>query len=63
MSQQDFRARVKAGFVLAGTSLHDWCRRNEVSPSYAHAVLSGATNGPAACALRERLLRESQQAA
>lgn len=59
MSQPDFHARVKAGFVLSGTSLNAWCRNNGVSPSYAHAVLTGTTNGPAAQALRQRLLNAS----
>lgn len=59
MSQPDFHARVKAGFVLAGTTLNSWCHKNGVSPSYAHAVLTGATNGPAAQALRQRLLNAS----
>lgn len=59
MSQPDFHARVKAGFVLCGTSLNAWCRENGVSPSYAHAVLTDATNGPAAQALRQRLFNAS----
>jgi hypothetical protein len=59
MLQPEYCSRVKAGFVLKGTSLHAWCRDNDVSPSYAHAVLTGATNGPAAQALRQRLLNAS----
>jgi hypothetical protein len=59
MLQPDFHARVKAGFILAGSTLNAWCRSNGVSPSYAHAVLTGDTNGPAAIALRQRLLNAS----
>lgn len=46
---------VRAGFIRQGTSLRKWCRINGVDPGYAHKVVAGRTNGPAALALRERI--------
>lgn len=57
--QPDYNARVKAGFILRGTTLGAWCRANGVWPSYAYMVLKGSTNGPTAQALRQQLLTAS----
>lgn len=56
-------ADIRAGFVRQGTSLRGWCRSNGVDPGYAHKVVAGRTNGPAAQALRERITIASAQEA
>ncbi len=55
--------QVRAGLTAKGSSLNAWCQRQGVQRSYAHRALTGETNGPAALALRERLVSESQQVA
>jgi hypothetical protein len=48
-------ATARAGFILQGTTLRGWCRRNGVDPGYAHRVLAGKLDGPAAKNLRLRI--------
>jgi hypothetical protein len=55
--------RVRAGFTEGGGSLRAWCIRKGVQPSYAHRVLVGLKNGPAAQELRQTLVNESGVAA
>lgn len=50
---------VRAGLTAHGDSLRAWCLRDGVGPSYAHRVLAGVKNGPAAVALRKRLISAS----
>lgn len=52
-------AEIRAGFVLQGSSLGRWCRINGIDPGYAQHVLMGHRNGPAAKALRERIINAS----
>lgn len=52
-------SEVRAGFIRQGSSLRQWCRSNGVDPGYAHKVMTGQTNGPAALALRERITNAS----
>jgi hypothetical protein len=47
---------VRAGFVRQGRSLHRWCQENGVAHSNARDCLLGVWNGPAATALRSRLI-------
>jgi hypothetical protein len=56
-------ADVRAGFVRQGKSLRSWCRSNGIDPGYAHKVLAGRTNGPAALALKERITEASSREA
>ncbi len=51
--------QVRAALVGSGDSLRAWCLRNGVSPSYAHRVLRGEKDGPAAQEMRTRLLAET----
>lgn len=55
-------ARVRAGFLMRGTTFKAWCREVGISPSYAHEVMADKTNGPKAMALRARILDEAQRA-
>lgn len=55
-------AAVRAGFIIQGTTFKAWCRRVGVDPSYARAVVTGATNGRKAQALRTRILQASRRA-
>lgn len=52
-------ARVKAAFILRGTTLRAWCRSEGISTAYASRALAGKQLGPKAAALRERLLTAS----
>jgi hypothetical protein len=47
---------VRASFVQQGTSFAKWCEEHGIVRQYAGAVLLGKRNGPAAKALRRRLL-------
>ncbi len=47
---------ARAAFTQAGTSLRAWSMANGIAPSYACRVLAGMKNGPAAVALRSRIL-------
>ena len=49
-------ARVRAGFILQGSTLKAWCRGERVDYAYAHKVVDGKTNGPKAKALRQRIV-------
>ncbi len=55
--------QVRSRFTEGGSSLRAWCIANAVSPSYAHRVLAGKKNGPAAAELRQVIIRESEVAA
>jgi hypothetical protein len=51
------RHAVRAGFLIKGTTLADWCRENGIEPSWAFQVLDGRRDGPAARRLLRRLSR------
>jgi hypothetical protein len=59
MTNRQFYARVKAGFVLKETSLHAWCIRNKIRRQNARDALLGEWTGDGANALRERLAIEA----
>lgn len=51
--------RVKAGFIVAGTSLTAWGREHGVNASNARHCLVGSWNGPKAKDLRARIIKAS----
>lgn len=57
----DDLARVRAAFILQGTTLKAWCRQAGVDASYAHKVLAGQNAGPKAKALKTRIVKASRQ--
>jgi len=52
---RDVVRRVRAAFVMAGTSLKAWCQANHVDYGWAWRSLSGKAKGPAARAMTERI--------
>lgn len=50
---------VRSAFVSQGSSLHRWCRENQVDWAYACNALSGKAQGPAAVRLKARILQAS----
>lgn len=56
----DKLAQVRAGFIVQGTTLAQWCRNNGVDPSWAWKVLKGEHLGQRSLALRRRLLTASR---
>lgn len=52
-------AKVKAGFILKGTTFKAWCRGIGVDPGYAHRVLTGVHAGPKALQLKASILSAS----
>ena len=50
-------AKVRAGSVAGGSSLHRWCRKNGEDTSNARRAVLGTWKGPKASQPRERLLR------
>lgn len=51
--------RVRAGFVIRGTSLTAWCRSNGVKQQNAHKALRGEWQGPKATEVVEAILKAS----
>ncbi|MGO2233490.1 MAG: hypothetical protein ACTH5B_05405 [Marinomonas sp.] len=51
--------RVKAGFILQGSSLGRWCLNNGVSRQNAAQALKGIWNGPKSTALKELIVAAS----
>lgn len=49
------RNMVRAGFILDGTTLNQWCKENGVHRSYAERALDGDVDGPKANELAWRL--------
>ena len=47
---------IVGAFRANGGNIHDWCKRNDVTPSAARNATSGQSRGPAATALLERLI-------
>lgn len=55
----DLLRQVRARLVQQGTSLSKWCSENGIKRQWATAVLVGRRNGPAARAMRDRLVEET----
>jgi hypothetical protein len=53
----DLISRVRAGFIMRGTSLHSWCREHGVYPSNANACLTGRWRGKRGVALKASICR------
>jgi hypothetical protein len=52
---RDLLRKVKAHFILEGTTLTAWCRDNGINMPNAREALMGTWDGPAGRRLRERL--------
>ena len=52
---KELHAAVRAGFIVRGTSLNEWCRKNGITRQYADVVLLGKSDGPKAKELRYRI--------
>lgn len=48
--------RVRAGFMLKGTTLTEWCRQNGTHISNARNALIGTWDGPKGQAMRAKLV-------
>jgi hypothetical protein len=59
MDESTDLARVKAGFILKGTTFKAWCRGIGVDPGYAHKIVAGKHNGPKARQIRQLALNAS----
>ncbi|MEC7308559.1 hypothetical protein [Vibrio crassostreae] len=51
--------KVKAGFIIKGTTLGVWCRESGVKQSNVISCLVGSWDGPKAKILRSKLIMES----
>ena len=56
----DLHARVRAGFLLQGTTLTEWCRSNGTHISNARGALLGTWNGPKGKAMRSRIIKAAR---
>lgn len=56
---QDLLRKVRAAFVLQGSSLQEWCNKNGTHNSNARNALIGSWNGPAGKAMRARIVKAS----
>ncbi len=50
---------IKGHFVMNGTSVTDWCTRNEVRLQNLKSAISGAWTGPKAEALVKKAIKDS----
>lgn len=55
--------RVRAGFMMQGTSLKQWCEANDIDRGTATYALKTATRNGAPVALRKRLIEAAKVAA
>lgn len=53
----DLHRRVRAGFIVQGTSFKRWCQEQNIKPSNARDALIGRWDGPKGRALRARLVK------
>ena len=56
---KDVRARVRAGFMLKGTTVTEWCRANGVDQGWASNILKGLSRTPKALRLRRQMMTDS----
>ncbi|GEM_PF-731280 len=56
----DLHKRVRAGFLLQGTSLTEWCRANGTHISNARGALLGTWNGPKGKAMRTKIVKAAR---
>ena len=59
----ELHRRVRAAFILKGTSLKGWCRENNVHVQNVKNALIGSWNGPAGKKMRARVVKASGLAA
>lgn len=55
MNNVDLYTKVKAGFLLQGTSLHRWCIENGIQRQNAAQALKGVWKGQKSKELREKI--------
>jgi len=55
--------RVRAGFMMQGTSLKQWCEANAIDRGTATYALKSASRDPAPAQLRKRLIEAAKVAA
>jgi len=48
---------VRAGFEVQGTTFAEWCKSHEINHAWPASVLRGRRKGPAADAIRERIIK------
>ncbi|HEL7676555.1 TPA: hypothetical protein UL918_000912 [Stenotrophomonas maltophilia] len=56
----DLHKRVRAGFLLQGTTLTQWCRENGTHISNARGALLGTWDGPKGRDMRSRIVRAAR---
>ena len=52
--------KVRAGFIIQGTSLAMWCQENGIARQYAAKVLKNEKNGPKATELKIKLIQAAE---
>lgn len=55
----ELHRKVRAAFILQGSTLKTWCRQNAIHPSNVRNALIGSWNGPAGQAMRLRVVKAS----
>lgn len=53
----DLVRRVRAGFVMKGTTMHRWCREQGIAVQNVRQTLTGAWNGPKGRKLRALVIK------
>lgn len=51
--------RVRAAFILKGTTMEAWCRKNKVARQNAICATVGSWNGPKGKAVRRKIIEDS----
>ncbi|MEC7308551.1 hypothetical protein [Vibrio crassostreae] len=55
----DLYTKVKAGFLLRGTTFSRWCIENNVQRQNATQALKGVWNGPKSTELKEKIIKSA----
>jgi hypothetical protein len=62
VNEKDIRTlqRVKANFILKGTSFHEYCKNNDIDHGSATKALTKKWTGPKAKVLRSKIIADSK---
>jgi hypothetical protein len=55
-TSKELHQKVRAGFIVQGTSLNAWCQKNSITRQYADLVLLKKRDGDKARELRRRIV-------
>jgi len=58
-ASMELHTRIRAAFILNGTTFTRWCKENNVDPQNARQCIMGVWNGPKGRELRAKIIEAS----